>query len=86
MIPKYSAENFPRILQLTEDLKSIASRHDATVSQVALAWLLSQGEDIIPIPGTRSVKVYTPHDRALVPMLIISFSITKRTWALSRSR
>ncbi|KAF9534637.1 Aldo keto reductase [Crepidotus variabilis] len=45
-VPKYSQENFPKVLE----------KHNATPSQVTLAWLLAQGQDIIPIPGTKNVK------------------------------
>ncbi|KAJ7863979.1 NADP-dependent oxidoreductase domain-containing protein [Mycena olivaceomarginata] len=56
-IPRYSAENFPNILKLADGLKSIGAKYDgATGGQVALAWLLAQGDDIIPIPGTKKIK------------------------------
>jgi len=55
-VARYSKENFPRILQLADGLKQIGEKHNATAGQVALAWLLAQGEDIIPIPGTRKTK------------------------------
>ena len=45
------------ILQLVEELKNIGKEYNATAGQVALAWLLAQGEDVIPIPGTRKIKV-----------------------------
>jgi aryl-alcohol dehydrogenase-like predicted oxidoreductase len=54
MLPKYSEENFPKILELVQTLKDVASVHGSTPAQVALAWLLAQGQDIIPIPGTKS--------------------------------
>lgn len=57
---RYSAENFPKILQLADRLKQVGEKHDATAGQVALAWLLAQGEDIIPIPGTTKIKVALP--------------------------
>ncbi|KAI0266188.1 Aldo/keto reductase [Gloeopeniophorella convolvens] len=56
IIPKYSKENFPLILKLADDLKDVGAAHGATAGQVALAWLLAQGDDIIPIPGTRNIK------------------------------
>ncbi|KLO13997.1 Aldo/keto reductase [Schizopora paradoxa] len=56
MIPRYSKENFPRILALVEGLKKVGDAHSATSGQVTLAWLLAQGNDIIPIPGTTKVK------------------------------
>ncbi|KXG48908.1 Aldo/keto reductase subgroup [Penicillium griseofulvum] len=56
MIPKYSEDNFPKILELANGLKSVAKAHESTPAQVAIAWLLAQGPDIFPIPGTRSIK------------------------------
>jgi aryl-alcohol dehydrogenase-like predicted oxidoreductase len=54
MLPKYSEENFPKILELVQGLKDVANAHESTPAQVALAWLLAQGPEIIPIPGTKS--------------------------------
>ncbi|KAK4869982.1 hypothetical protein LT330_005706 [Penicillium expansum] len=54
LYPKYSEENFPSILKLLQTLEKVASTHRSTIAQVALAWLLAQGPDIIPIPGTKS--------------------------------
>ncbi|KAN0073779.1 NADP-dependent oxidoreductase domain containing protein [Tylopilus felleus] len=55
-VPRYSKENFPKILKLVEELQNIGKEYNATAGQVALAWLLSQGEDVIPIPGTKKIK------------------------------
>ncbi|KAH9947999.1 Aldo/keto reductase [Amylocystis lapponica] len=55
-VPRYSKENFPNILKLADGLKNIADRHGATAGQVALAWILAQGNDIIPIPGSTKIK------------------------------
>ncbi|QRV78189.1 aldo/keto reductase family protein [Ceratobasidium sp. AG-Ba] len=55
-IPKYKPENFPILLALVDRLKKVASKYNATSGQVTLAYLLSQGDDIIPIPGTRKLK------------------------------
>lgn len=55
MIPRYS-EGMDRILSIVERFKEIGDAHGSTPSQVALAWLLAQGPEVIPIPGTRSVK------------------------------
>ena len=54
MLPKYSEENFPQILKLVQCLQEVAFSHGGTPAQVALAWLLAQGPDILPIPGTKS--------------------------------
>ncbi|KAJ6532827.1 NADP-dependent oxidoreductase domain-containing protein [Mycena vulgaris] len=56
-IPRYNAQNFPNILKLADGLKEIGMKYDgATAGQVALAWLLAQSEDVIPIPGTKKTK------------------------------
>ena len=54
---RFSSDNIPKTMALLNDLKAIAKRHNATPGQVCLAWLLAQGEDIIPIPGTQTIKV-----------------------------
>ncbi|OCQ90458.1 aldo/keto reductase [Nostoc sp. MBR 210] len=51
--PRFQGENFSKNLQLVEQVKVIATKKGVTPSQLALAWLLAQGEDIIPIPGTK---------------------------------
>lgn len=66
VVPRFSKDNFPNILKLVDGLKKIGEKHGATAGQVALAWVLAQGDDIIPIPGTKSVKVSHPYnDRPL---------------------
>ncbi|WP_354700780.1 Aldo-keto reductase IolS [Paraconexibacter sp. AEG42_29] len=50
--PRFAGDNFAKNLELVEVIKAIAEEKDATPSQLALAWVLSQGEDIAPIPGT----------------------------------
>ena len=55
-IPRFSAENFGKNLQLVEVLKGIAGKKGCTPGQLSLAWLMSQGPDIFPIPGTKKVK------------------------------
>jgi aryl-alcohol dehydrogenase-like predicted oxidoreductase len=54
--PRFSGEAFDRNMILVERLESIAQRKGATASQLALAWVLAQGEDVIPIPGTKRRK------------------------------
>lgn len=55
-IPKYSKENFPKVLALVERIREIAERHDATPTQICLAWIAAQGDDMISIPGTTTIK------------------------------
>jgi aryl-alcohol dehydrogenase-like predicted oxidoreductase len=51
--PRFQGENFQRNLDLVERVEEIARRKNCTPAQLALAWLLAQGEDIVPIPGTK---------------------------------
>ena len=54
--PRFQGENFYKNLQVVEKVKEIALQKNVTSSQLALAWLLAQGDDIVPIPGTRRRK------------------------------
>jgi aryl-alcohol dehydrogenase-like predicted oxidoreductase len=54
--PRFQGENFQKNLDLVARVESIAKEKDCTASQLALAWLLAQGPDIIPIPGTKRRK------------------------------
>jgi aryl-alcohol dehydrogenase-like predicted oxidoreductase len=56
MSPRFQGENFAKNLQVVEQVKAIATKKNVTPSQLALAWLLAQGKDIVPIPGTRRQK------------------------------
>ena len=51
--PRFQGDNFYKNLQLVEQVKAIATEKGVMPSQLALAWLLAQGEDIVPIPGTK---------------------------------
>jgi aryl-alcohol dehydrogenase-like predicted oxidoreductase len=51
--PRFSGENFGRNLRLVEAIKAIAAEKGVTPGQLALAWLLAQGDDVVPIPGTK---------------------------------
>ncbi len=53
--PRFQGDNFNRNLQLVEQVKEMASEKSCTPAQLALAWLLAQGEDIVPIPGTKRI-------------------------------
>ena len=52
-LPRFQGEHYDRNLRLVESLKRLAATVGATPAQVSLAWLLHQGEDIVPIPGTK---------------------------------
>lgn len=54
--PRFQGENFQKNFEMVDQVKAIAERRGVTPSQVALAWVLSFGEHIAPIPGTKRVK------------------------------
>jgi aryl-alcohol dehydrogenase-like predicted oxidoreductase len=54
--PRFQGENFYKNLELVQKVKQIAAQKNVTPSQLALAWLLAQGNDIVPIPGSRQRK------------------------------
>lgn len=54
--PRFQGENFQRNLQLVAEIESIAREKKCTPSQLALAWVLAQGQDIVPIPGTKRMR------------------------------
>jgi aryl-alcohol dehydrogenase-like predicted oxidoreductase len=54
--PRFQGENFERNLDLVEEVKAIATEKGCTPTQLAIAWVLAQGEDIVPIPGTKRLR------------------------------
>ena len=52
-MPRFEKENFGRNLELVERIKALAARKGCSPAQLALAWVLAQGDDIVPIPGTK---------------------------------
>ncbi|KAF7896521.1 hypothetical protein EAF00_006535 [Botryotinia globosa] len=63
--PRFSQENFPKNLVLVKELAKIASEKGVTPGQLSLAWLAAQGDDIIPIPGTKKIKYLEENMEAL---------------------
>jgi aryl-alcohol dehydrogenase-like predicted oxidoreductase len=55
-VPRFMGENFRKNLANLEIIRRVAERHHASHAQIALAWVLSKGEDLIPIPGTKRVR------------------------------
>jgi aryl-alcohol dehydrogenase-like predicted oxidoreductase len=53
--PRFTGENFHRNLRIVDEVRAVAAEAGATPAQIALAWLLAQGDDIAPIPGTKRV-------------------------------
>jgi len=54
--PRFTEGNFEKNLCIVDEVRAVASEVDATPAQVALAWLLAQGDDVAPIPGTKRVS------------------------------
>ncbi|RSM47471.1 aldo/keto reductase [Actinoplanes sp. ATCC 53533] len=54
--PRFTGENFRRNLRIVDEVQAIGAEIEATPAQTALAWLLTRGDDIAPIPGTRRVS------------------------------
>jgi aryl-alcohol dehydrogenase-like predicted oxidoreductase len=52
--PRFTGENLERNLELVEALRAVAAEKDATVAQLAIAWVLSRGEDVVPLVGART--------------------------------
>src|SRR5579884_752823 len=54
--PRFTGENFRKNIELVHEVEGLAREKGCTTAQLALAWVLAQGEDIVPIPGTKHVK------------------------------
>ena len=65
--PRFEGENFQLNLHLVEAVKRIAGEKGCTPAQLALAWVLAQGEGIVPIPGTKHVR-YLEEDLGAIPI------------------
>jgi aryl-alcohol dehydrogenase-like predicted oxidoreductase len=63
--PRFQGDNFQKNLDLVERVEEIARRKKITPAQLALAWLLAQGDDIVPIPGTKQRRYLEENLRAL---------------------
>lgn len=64
-LPRFQRENFQKNLDLVAAVEELAEARGCTPSQLALAWVMAQGEDIIPIPGTKRIKYLEQNVAAL---------------------
>lgn len=55
-IPRFSSENFPKNLKLVRFLEEVSVEKGCTTGQLVLAWMMAQGDDIFPIPGTKKIR------------------------------
>ena len=67
--PRFQGENFRDNLRLVDDIEAIAAEHRCTPAQLALAWVLEQGDDIVPIPGTKRRRYLEENVGALAVQL-----------------
>lgn len=81
--PRFQGENFQKNLELVERVSSIAERKGISAGQLALAWLLAQGDDIVPIPGTKRRK-YLEENCAAVKVVISESEMAEITEALPK--
>src|SRR3954466_13012329 len=63
--PRFQGENFQRNLDLVERVRAIAEEKGCTAGQLALAWVLRRGDDVVPIPGTKQVRYLEENVAAL---------------------
>ncbi|MEV0129488.1 aldo/keto reductase [Dactylosporangium sp. NPDC050688] len=84
--PRFQGENFQRNLDLVAEVRSLAEAKGVTPAQLALAWVLAQGDDVVPIPGTKRRSyleqnvaaldiVLTPDDLAAIEKLAIGSDV-----------
>ena len=74
--PRYQGENFAKNMELVDVAKDIARSKNAAPGQIALAWLLAQGEDIVPIPGTKRLK-YLEENAASVAVALTADDLAR---------
>lgn len=81
--PRFQGENFLKNLEVVERVKAIAARKGITAGQLALAWVLAQGDDIVPIPGTKR-RSYLEENIAAGGISISSAELAEIAAALPR--
>lgn len=74
--PRFQGENFDKNLQLVERVQQIAAENGVKPSQLAIAWLLAQGDDIVPIPGTKR-RTYLEENVAAVEISLSSAELER---------
>jgi len=68
-VPRFSPENFPKNLAVVDKITELANKKGCTPGQLAIAWLMAQGDDIIPIPGTKRIS-YLEENMAAVDVTL----------------
>jgi aryl-alcohol dehydrogenase-like predicted oxidoreductase len=81
--PRFSEENFRQNLELAERVREIAAEKGATPGQLALAWLLARGDDIVPIPGTKR-RTYLEENAGAVDITLTGEDLRRIEEAIPR--
>jgi len=64
--PRYQGDNFQKNLKLVQEVELVARKYNATPAQIAIAWLLAMGKDIVPIPGTKHAEYMEENSAAFL--------------------
>jgi aryl-alcohol dehydrogenase-like predicted oxidoreductase len=75
-MPRFQGENFQRNLALTKRVQEMASEKGCTPAQLALSWVLAQGQDIVPIPGTKR-RTYLEENARAVDVVLTSTDLAR---------
>jgi len=75
-VPRFADGNLEQNLQLVAVVQEVAAAHGCTPAQVALAWLLAQGDDVVPIPGTKR-RTYLEQNVAAVDVTLTADDLTR---------
>jgi aryl-alcohol dehydrogenase-like predicted oxidoreductase len=74
--PRFQGESFQRNLKLVERVEQLATQNNCTPAQLALGWVLAQGDDIVPIPGTKRRK-YLEEDLGALDVRLTASDLAK---------
>ncbi len=83
--PRFQGENFDANLRAAAVVRNVAAAHGATPAQIALAWLLQKGEDIVPIPGTKR-RTYLEENVAATEIALSASDVAKLDEALAKEK
>jgi aryl-alcohol dehydrogenase-like predicted oxidoreductase len=80
--PRFQGENFDANMRAASVVREVAAAHGATPAQIALAWLLQKGEDVVPIPGTKR-RPYLEENAAATALVLTADDVAKLDRALA---
>ena len=83
--PRFTGENFEHNAELADNVRKVASEIGCTPAQAALAWLLAQGDDILPIPGTKRVA-YLEENSAAADIQLTSDQVDRLSAAVPQNQ